>query len=163
MKQIELGNHIKHDKIGLIEVEHSLDSDGKRDWSCAIKGDMCIYCSSGGYNYKDIDNEDKSEVLKCLIKELTNELIEDGYKQENIKVEISYMTKEQFDEWVVRRKEETQRDLEIVKEEITKLQKEFTKKLKYQRDLNKPKDYNLIWKKSNFVGVGNHEKKEHDI
>ena len=127
MKQIELGTHIKHDKKGLIEVEHSLDSFGERDWSCAIKGDMCIYCSSGGYSYKNIDNEDKSEVLKCLIKELTNELIEDGYKQENIKVETSYMTKEEFDKWVVRRKEETQTDLERVKEEI----------LNYKRNLLK--------------------------
>ena len=162
--QIELGQHIKHEKVGIIKVEHSLDSWGDKDWSCYIEDDMCSYHSSGGYSYKNIDNKDKSEVLKCLIKELTNELIEDGYKEENIKVEVSYMTKEEFDKWVVQRKEETQRDLIRVKEELTKLQKEFTKKLKYQRDLNKPKDYSIIWTKSNFAKVvGNQEKKEQDI
>jgi len=152
MKQIELGQHIKHDEKSLIKVEHSLDYLGKEDWTCS-DGGMCIYCSSGGYSYKGIDNKNKSEVLKCLIKELTEELIEDGYREENIKVEVSYMTKEEFDKWVVRRKEETKGDLERVKEEITNLQKEFTKKLKYQRDLNKPKDYELIWTNSNFAKV----------
>jgi len=160
MKQFELGQHIKHDKEALIKVEHSLDYLGERDWMCYIVGDMCIHTSSGGYNYKGINNEDKSEVLKCLIKELTNELIEDGYKQENIKVEVSYMSKIEFDEWVIKRKEDTERELVRVKEEITKLQKEFTKKLIHQKFLNKPKDYDTLWKKSNFANVEKNKKQE---
>ena len=145
MKQQMLGNTIKHEKEALIKVKHNIDSYGERDWTCWIEDDMCIYCSSGGYSYTGIDNEDKSEVLKCLIKELTNELIEKGYKQENIKVEVSYMTKEEFDEWVVRRKEDTERELERTKEELSKLQKEFTKKLVYQKSLNNTKDYSKVW------------------
>ena len=154
---------MKHDKKALIKVEHSLDYLGKEDWTCS-DGGMCIYCSSGGYSYKGINNEDKSEVLKCLIKELTNELIEKGYKPENIKVEVSYMTKEEFDEWVVRRKEEKVRDLEYTEKEIVDLKNKFTKALKKKVELNKPKDYELIWKNSKFVEfVENPEKKEQDI
>ena len=145
--QIELGNHIKHEKVGIIKVEHSLSYLGEIDWSCQIEDDMIIYCSSGGYSYTGIDNEDKSEVLKCLIKELTKELIEKGYTQENIKVEVSYMNKEEFDEWVVRRKEDTERELERNKEELFKLQKEFTKKLIYKKSLNNTKDYSKVWDK----------------
>ena len=161
MKQIQLGSHIKHDKVGLIKVKHDIDYLGERSWNCWIEGGMCIYHSSGGYDYKNIDNEDKQAVLKCLIEELKNELIEDGYKKENIKVEVEYMNEQEFEEWIVRRKEENKRDLEYTEKEIKDYKDKLTEALKKKVELNKPKDYNIIWKK--FVeSVGNHEETKKD-
>lgn len=145
MKQIQLGevDTLKHDKKVVINVKFGIDSKGEIDYSVSAEGNICSAHSSGG----DFNEPTLLEGLKKCLSWYCEDYLKEGYKQENIIIKKEFLTKEEFDEWVIMREEEKKRDLDYLKKDLDKLKGEFTKKLLQQKELNKPKDYRIIWEK----------------
>ena len=130
-KQELLGTTIKHDKVAVIKVRYGLDGDWQRDWDCNVDegtNDFCYigYHSSGGYNCKDTTLEGK---LEYLIQKLKAELLEKGFKEENIKIEKTEITEEEKTEWaktLIKREQES-----IIYEEkaVSRARKELLKSI----------------------------------
>ena len=126
--QALLGTTIKHDKVAVIKARYGLDGDWERDWRCDVEGtdDFChvSYHSSGGYNCKDKTLEGK---LEHLIKELKAELLEKGFKEENIKVEKTEITEEERIEWAKTLIEREQDSIIDEEKDVSRARKELLK------------------------------------